>query len=159
MCLFLISSHFILKSELKGQSIIELTQVSYLSSFCFWRISRDSECPEFSKLSASCWQVTTLFPAASNWCWNVLYLAQSCFWRKTTTTKVFWELFFPKHIHSAVTETSNKLTIFRDGESPEEDINDWILPEILPKTMRSYRLLAKHEVCDADRRQKHDYQG
>lgn len=85
---FLIPSHFlVLESELKGQSIIELTQVSYLSSFCFCRISRDSECPQFSKLSASCWKATTLFPAASNWCRNVSYLAQSCFWKKNYNNK------------------------------------------------------------------------
>lgn len=85
---FLIPSHFLLlESKLKGQSIREITQVSYLSSFCFCRISRDSECPQFSKLSASCWQATTLFPAASNWCRNVSYLAQSCFWRKNNNKK------------------------------------------------------------------------
>lgn len=47
-----------------------------------------------------------------------------------------------------------QVTANGDGETDEEDISDWIL---LPKTMRSYRLLAKYEVCDADTRQKHDY--
>ena len=85
---FRIPSYFLLlKSGLKGQSITELTHISYLSSFCFWWISRDSECPQFSKLSASCWQATTLFLAASSWCRNVSYLAQSCFWRKNDNIK------------------------------------------------------------------------
>lgn len=149
---FLISSCFLLKSELKGQSITEPTQVSYLSSFCFCRISRDSEWPLFSKFSASCWQVITLFPVASNWCRKVSYLAQSCFWRENNQKKSCWQLL---HL-LGVRVTSNKLTTNGDGETDKEDINDWIL---LPKTMRNYSLLAKYEVCDADTRQKHDYRG
>lgn len=80
---FLVSCYFLLlESRWKGQSILNLTEGSYLSCFCICRISQDSEYPRLSKLSASCWKATTLFPAASNWCRNVSYLAQSCFRRE-----------------------------------------------------------------------------